>query len=122
LKNQFKATTLPSAITRGQSMTVGWSGGGSSDSDTVRIIAFGVTISGPAPVIACTAPASAGTFTVPGNITSQLSNDLGGAGTLILYNVTQPISFSAPLAAGGSLDSALITTSVLEGFQGIRIQ
>jgi len=122
LKNQFKATTLPSAITRGQSMTVGWSGGGSSDSDTVRIIAFGVTISGPAPVIVCTAPSSAGTVTVPGNITSQLSSDLGGAGTLILYNVTQPISFSAPLAAGGSLDSALITTSVLEGFQGIRIQ
>jgi len=59
---------------------------------------------------------------VPGNITSQLSNDLGGAGSLILYNVAQPIPFSAPLAAGGGLDSALITTSVLEGFQGIRIQ
>ena len=122
LKNQFKATTLPGTITRGQSMTVGWSGGGSSDSDTVRIISFGTTISGATPVIICTAPSSAGTFTVPGNITSQLSNDLGGAGSLILYNVPQPMPFSAPLAAGGSLDSAVITTSVLEGFQGVRIQ
>jgi len=122
LKNQFKATTLPSAITRGQPMLVGWSGGGSSDSDTVRIIAFGTATSRTTPVIVCTAPANPGSFTVAGNITSQLANDLGGAGVLILYNVSQPIPFSVPLAAGGNLDSAVIKTSVLEAFTSIRIQ
>jgi hypothetical protein len=122
LKNQFKATTLPSTITRGQPMLVGWSGGGSSDSDTVRIIAFGTATSRTTPVIVCTAPANPGSFTVAGNITSQLANDLGGAGVLILYNVSQPIPFSVPLAAGGNLDSAVIKTSVLEAFTSIRIQ
>ena len=121
LKNQFKVATLPTAITRGQPMNLSWSGGGSSDSDTVRIIAFGARNSGTVPVVLCTAAAKSGSFTVPGDFTGQLTNDLGGSGALILYNVVQPVPFSVPVVAGGNLDSAVISMAVIEAFTGVLI-
>jgi hypothetical protein len=121
LQNQFKLQNIPSTITRGQPLTVNWSGGGSSDSDTVRIVAWGLRISGAIPVVICTAPTKAGSFTIPGNLTGQIAGDVG-SGALVAYSASQPIPFSAPLAAGGSLDSAVIYTGILESFLSIRVQ
>jgi hypothetical protein len=121
LQNQFKLTSVPTTIKRGQTLTLGWSGGGSSDSDTVRLIAFGLQASGLTPVVICTAPANAGTFDIPGNLTGQLAGDFG-QGVLLAYNVAQPVHFSAPLVAGGSLDSGVISFGILESFLGILVQ
>ncbi|HEX4595511.1 MAG TPA: hypothetical protein VH157_14605 [Bryobacteraceae bacterium] len=121
LQNQFKLQNVPATITRGQPLNVSWSGGGSSDSDTVRIVAWGLRFSGAVPVVICTAPAKAGSFTIPGNLTSQFAGDAGSGG-LFAYSASQPIPFSAPLAAGGSLDSAVIYTGILDGFPTIRVQ
>jgi uncharacterized protein (TIGR03437 family) len=121
LQNQFKLTSVPTTIKRGQTLTLGWSGGGSSDSDTVRLIAFRLQASGLTPVVICTAPANAGTFDIPGNLTGQLAGDFG-QGVLLAYNVAQPVHFSAPLVAGGSLDSGVISFGILESFLGILVQ
>ncbi|HEV2689595.1 MAG TPA: hypothetical protein VGV35_13625, partial [Bryobacteraceae bacterium] len=119
LQNQFKLS-FPTAITRGQPLTLAWSGGANSDADTVRIIMFGASLSGLNPTVICTAQAKAGTFTVPANLTSQLSND-AGAGALIAYSTVTSTRFTAPLVAGGALDSGAISVSVLEAYPTIPI-
>ena len=121
LQNQFKLQTVPTVIQRGQPLTIGWSGGANSDSDTVRLIVFGLQASGATPVVICTAPANAGTFTIPANFTNQIAGDFR-QGALLAYNVTQPVHFSAPLVAGGSLDSGLISFAILESFPGVPVQ
>ncbi len=118
LQNQFNAN-FPTSIAKGKSLTLTWSGG--NDGDLVRIFMTGLTFSGAAPLITCTTKATDHTFTVPGDLTGQLVSDVP-TGVLAFYALGAPISFSAPLTAGGNLDSAKIVTATVEIFTAIGIQ
>lgn len=119
LQNQFKLQNLPTTISKGQPLTISWAGGG--DNDLVRIFVAGLAFSGNSPFIICTEHAPAHSFTVSGDLTSQLASDAGQA-VLVAYAFGAPVSFTAPLAGGGNLDSANIVTDILEAFTGIRLQ
>jgi uncharacterized protein (TIGR03437 family) len=121
LKNQFNLTNIPASITRGQPLPLTWTGGGTGESDLVRIAIWGSSIGTTTPVIVCTASAKDGAFTVPDSVTSQLATDLGG-GVLSAYSTTTAANFTAPLAAGGNLDSGVIKLNILDGFAGITIK
>jgi hypothetical protein len=118
LQNQFNAN-FPTSITKGKPLTLTWSGG--NDGDLVRMFLTGLAFSGAAPLITCTANATDHTFTVPGDLTGQLVSDVP-TGVLGFYALGAPISFSAPLIAGGNLDSAKIVTATAEIFTAIGIQ
>jgi hypothetical protein len=120
LKNQFTLTNLPTTITRGQPVTLAWTGGGANDQ--VRMTAWSTTLDPTTPVVVCTAPASAGTFTIPGSITSQLADPHQQGGTLSIYTLGVPANFTAPLKAGGSLDSGVIQLAIIDSLSGVVIQ
>ena len=120
LKNQFTLTNLPTTITRGQPATLAWTGGGASDQ--VRITAWSTTLDPTTPVVVCTAGASAGTFTIPGNITGQLADPHQQGGTLSIYTLGVPANFTASLKAGGSLDSGVIQLAIIDSLSGVVIQ
>jgi uncharacterized protein (TIGR03437 family) len=122
LQNQFKLQNVPAAIKRGQPLTITWSGGGDSDDDLVKIVAQGLALQGPSPMIVCAAPARDHSFTVPAEMTGQLSSDAVGGGLLEVISTAPPVRFSAPLAAGGNLDSGALTMTIVEGYAGIMIQ
>ena len=109
---------LPSTVNRSQGLTLNWTGGNSSDV---------VVIEGTATTIAndfqtgatfiCFSTAGAGGFTVPSSVLSQLPAvsaeqiaNLAGNGTLSVSTASTPSAgnglFTAPLAAGGSINSA----------------
>ena len=118
LQNQFNAN-FPSNLTKGQPLTLTWTGG--NDGDVVRIFVTGVSFSGANPLVTCTANTTDHTFTIPGALTGQLVSDQPIA-ILGFYATSAPISFSAALVKGGSLDSGKIVTGVLETLQSLPLQ
>lgn len=109
LSNQFAVPNLPASITKGQPLTLNWTGGGASDQ--VRIVINGLIFSGTTAFVMCTAAAKDGTFTVPGSFTQQLSSNAGGA-VLNVYDFSTPAKFTAPLVKGGKLDSGIVTFAI----------
>jgi uncharacterized protein (TIGR03437 family) len=104
-------------------LPIQWTGGGTG---LVQITGTGLTVSTSAAtgtVFTCTAPASAGAFTVPVSvlqqmpvITNQGANGDGTVGTLAVMATTDSGkgqgSFSAPLKGGGTTDQAFFTYSI----------
>ncbi len=102
-----------SSITRNQSLLVQWTGGGTEAGATVNVIGLsGVQVGGDSQnpiyesgLFVCTAPASAGTLTVPGSVTGYLSPVAAGSTTAIGFltvaanNTTR---FTAPIVGGGT--------------------
>jgi hypothetical protein len=117
---------LPSAVTRGNGLTLHWTGGNSSDIVTIVGIAgqnvgTGANATVDATEFFCTTTAGAGTFTVPKEILNQLpavtaSAISGGTGTgfLEVFSSVNPTSgngqFTAPLTAGGSANGTFLAT------------
>ncbi|MBZ5607942.1 MAG: hypothetical protein LAP38_06790 [Acidobacteriia bacterium] len=118
LQNQFSAN-FPSSISKGKPLTLTWTGG--NDGDLVRIFVTGITFSGASPLITCTANATDHTFTIPGDLTGQLTSDQP-VGVLGFYSIGAPASLSVPLTGGGSLDSAKVQLNVLEAFTAVPLQ
>ncbi len=119
LNNQFAVPNLPDSITKGQPLTVKWTGGGAADQ--VRIVINGLVFSGTTAFVVCTAAAQDGTFTVPASFTQQLASDAGGA-VLNIYDFSTPAKFTAPLVAGGKLDSGIVTLVVATASTSVRLQ
>jgi hypothetical protein len=117
--------TLSDPIPRNSPLTVNWTGG-TTGLVTITGSAYtqapGTTLENPiysASLFSCIAQASAGTFTVPVSVVSQLdavSNDptSGSFGSLSVFAVTGPDQgkFTAPLTAGGSIDQGIFGYSV----------
>ena len=117
-------------INRGAGQTFTWSGGTGGGNNIVAIVGVSGSSAGgttAAPVFdtatfACLANASAGTFTVPSSVLTQLPVSSGsiidGSGIAFVgvEMITDPTkgSFTAPLTKGGSVDTALF--SGLVGF------
>ena len=112
---------LPSAITRSAGLTLNWTGGNATD----LVLIFGEagtnSGSGNATVTGadfiCTTTAGAGTFTVPASILSQLPavtasqiSANNATGLLEVVSIGNPAAgngvFTAPLTAGGTVNSA----------------
>jgi uncharacterized protein (TIGR03437 family) len=117
---------IASPIPRGSPLTVTWAGG---EGGLVTILGAGLTRTAGTGVSAtfsalgfnCTAPASAGSFAVPSNILQQLPAVSGNAtassfGLLSLSAVPDRSkgqgTFTAPLAAGGSIDVGVLSYEV----------
>jgi len=111
-------------VSRGQGLALTWSGGAGvmviSGSSTTRV---GGTANDPVfdgAVFVCFQNASAGNFTVPASILSQLpaSGDLAtgtGSGSLALYQ-SGPLdggTFTAPLTAGGNIERGQFLYSLI---------
>jgi uncharacterized protein (TIGR03437 family) len=106
---------LPSTINRGSGFTLNWTGG--NPSDLVEIIGSSSTTSGTgASAITdiwsfiCTTTAGVGTFTVGPSVTQQLPATT--TGFLEFASAVNPSSFTAPLTAGGSIDSGTFLSLV----------
>jgi hypothetical protein len=116
--------TIADPIPRTAPLTVNWTGGttGVVSITGSAYASAGGTIESPvynASLFSCIAPATAGTFTVPVSVLSQLfsvSNDptSGSFGSLSVFDVIGPDQgkFTAPLTAGGSVDQAFFGFSV----------
>lgn len=110
---QFAGAT----ISRANPLTVTWTGGGPSDTVTITGTSLNYDTSSAAfstqQAFVCSAPASAGTFTVPPSILSSMHPQAATAGqysaSLGLSLVSRLASFNAPLTAGGSLDAGIVT-------------
>jgi hypothetical protein len=117
---------LPSVVNRSAGLPLSWTGGNSSD--LVEIIGFAGTTTGTganatidATEFVCTTTAGAGSFTVPSSVLVQLPaisaaaiSGGTGIGFLEVVSSVNPATFTAPLTAGGSID-----TGVFIGFLGI---
>lgn len=115
---------LPSTVLRSAGLTVNWTGGNASD--LVEILGSSSTTSGTglkqtvtSATFVCTTTAGNRTFTVPASILTQLpaSTDANG-GFLAVASAGTPTNgnglFTAPLTAGGSID-----TGFFLGFVGV---
>lgn len=99
---------LPSSVNRSAGVTLNWTGG--NPPDLVQIFGSSSTTSGTgASAITdtwsfiCTTTAGVQTFTVPSSITLQLP--ASASGFLEFASSVTPSTFTAPLTAGGSVDS-----------------
>jgi len=118
--------TIPDPIRRASDLRITWSGGGAG---LVAIAGSAMTTVGgtqqnpiyEATLFSCTAPASAGSFTVPASVLQQLpavsSDPTGGSlGNLTVFAIPDAARnqgvFSAPLTAGGTTDQAFFSYSV----------
>jgi hypothetical protein len=119
---------LPSTVTRSAGLPLNWTGGNSTD--VVMIIGYAgtTTLSGAnasidATEFICTTTAGKGTFTVPSSILLQLPAVAAsaltsgtGASFLEVVSSVNPTAgnglFSAPLTAGGSIDSGIFSAMV----------
>jgi hypothetical protein len=117
---------LPSTINRANGFTLNWTGGNSSDLVEISGASSTTTGTGSSAItdswtFVCTTTAGAGTFTVPGSITSQLpavtATSTGAGGFLSFASSVNPSTFTAPLTAGGSIDSGAFLSLV--GYGGI---
>ena len=108
---------LPLSIDRGSDLVLSWSGGNPGDVVSVTGIS-GTVIGGTAAAplydagsLTCTAMASTGSITIPSALLMQLppTPTQSGIGYLSVTSGPQPVSgdglFTAPLKAGGALDS-----------------
>jgi uncharacterized protein (TIGR03437 family) len=101
-------------IPRSTALTVQWTGGGTG---LVTITGAAVNaVAGTSTVFICTAPASAGAFTVPVSVLQQMpviSLSEGSAATLALMAISDTSKgqglFTAPLTVGGTTDLAFFT-------------
>jgi hypothetical protein len=117
---------VPAVIPRSQSLPVTWTGGGDG---LVTISGFagaqaGGTLTDPIYDVAaftCSAPASAGSFTIPSSVLQQLpqvSGDLttGAIGNLSVFAIPDPSKgqgvFTAPLVGGGNIDFGFFSYAV----------
>jgi hypothetical protein len=120
-------------ISRSSNLVVNWSGGGDGlvTISGIAGVRAGGTATNPiydAGVFACTAPAAAGTFSVPTSVLQQLPTvaavSENAVGLVIVAAVPDPSknqgTFTAPLVAGGNIDwgffSYLIGTSKTTGW------
>jgi uncharacterized protein (TIGR03437 family) len=105
---------LPSSVNRSAGLTLNWTGG--NPSDLVEIVGSSSTTTGTGAsaiydtwTFICTTNAGAQTFTVPSSILLQLpaiaASSTTGGGFLEFASAVNPTSFTAPLTAGGSIDS-----------------
>lgn len=112
---------LPGSVNRSAGLTLNWTGGNASD--LVRIFGISSTSTGTGTsaivdswTFICTTNAGAGTFTVPSSILLQLpavsAQSTTGSGILEFASGVNPATFTAPLTAGGSIDSGLFLSSV----------
>jgi hypothetical protein len=98
----------PLFITRNQPVTVKWSGGGNTDQDLITLTAINAPAGqGDLKAYVCSLRATARSYTIPSDIISQYP-----ANSLVNFMVfSSPLSsqtrFTAPLVAGGSLDSGM---------------
>jgi uncharacterized protein (TIGR03437 family) len=117
---------LPTAITRGNGLTLNWTGGNSTD--VVNIIGIagqnigtGTNARVDATEFFCTTTAGAGTFTVPASILNQLPAVTSSAisngtatGFLEVFSAVSPTNgnglFTAPLTAGGNANGTFLAT------------
>jgi uncharacterized protein (TIGR03437 family) len=113
---------LPNSVTRGAGLTLNWTGGNTTDIVEISGMSGTVSGSGTSSVesgaqFVCFTTAGQGTFTVPSSILTQLPAVTAAAisggtgfGSLFIYSGVNPTSgnglFSAPLAAGGSIDNS----------------
>jgi uncharacterized protein (TIGR03437 family) len=114
--------TFPTAVNRSAGLTVNWTGG--NPSDIVELVGSSSSSTGnPSSAILdswefiCTATAGAGTITVPASILQQLpaatvSANGSGGGFLELASSATPVSFTAPLTAGGSINSGYFSSFI----------
>jgi len=107
---------LPTTVNRSSPLTLNWTGGNSSD--LVEIVGTSSTSTGSGTSLVtdswtfiCTTTAGAGTFTVPSSILQQLpaSQVVSGvsSGSLTFGSATAPATFTAPLKAGGNIDTGV---------------
>jgi uncharacterized protein (TIGR03437 family) len=122
------APGLPSVVTRASGLPLTWSGGNAND--VVQIVGYTGTNSGTGQSIVvdavqfiCTTTAGRGGFTVPADILTQLQPvtaaqiSAGSAsGYLAVMSSPAPVTFSAPLVGGGSIDNA--TWAAFTGIAG----
>jgi hypothetical protein len=122
---------LPATVVRANGLPLSWSGGNSSD--IVQIMGYAGTNSGTganvtvdATLFICTTTAGAGGFTVPASILTQLpavtaAQITSGAATgfLQVMSLVNPSEgnglFSAPLTAGGTIDTGIFTAATGTG-------
>ncbi len=118
-------SSIANPVPRNAPLNVTWTGG---TSGLVAITGMSGTATGgtatnptyDATVFVCIAPASAGSFTVPSSVLTQLpqaSSDVTSAttsGALLVVAVPDPSqgSFTAPLVGGGTLDHGYFTYSI----------
>ena len=116
---------LPASINRSAGLTLNWTGGNSSD--FVEISGYSGNSSGSganattdATYFVCTTTAGAGTFTVPPAVLTQLpasTNTGTSTGYLEVTSGPTPVTFNAPLTAGGSVSNASFLALVGAGAQ-----
>ena len=116
--------SIPATIPRSSGLNITWSGGGAGlvSISGVAAAVVGGTQTNPvldAAVFVCTAQASAGNFTVPSTVLQQLpavSADVtsGSIGLLSIGAIpgANAGTFTAPLTAGGNVDSAAFIYSI----------
>ena len=119
LGNQFNVSNFPTKISRGQPLTVSWTGGGASD--LVRIESNGIVFTGNVAAVVCTANAKDGTFTIPASFTQQLDSSPAG-GILAVYDFATPAKFNPGLASGGKMDAGVINLIVGTSSTSVLIQ
>ena len=109
-------------IVRSGSLTVTWTGGGNHPVFITGISGQQAGGTALAPILdfvgfTCTANGSAGTFTVPSSILSQLPAtgrlETALLGISMYTDFSAAAKFTAPLIAGGSIDSGLFDATVL---------
>lgn len=111
---------LPSSVTRSAGLTLNWTGG--NPNDMVEIIGGASTSTGTgtskvttSTTFICLTTAGAGTFTVPASILTQLpTTTADNPGILEVASGTSS-TFTAPLKAGGSIDSGIFSSFVGTG-------
>jgi hypothetical protein len=126
----LRVGSIADNIPRSSPLTVTWTGGGSGEVVSISGTS-GTTVSGSNPnnpvydagVFICTANASAGTFTVPTAVLSQLPatppgglTSGTGVGAMVVSSTTNVTptngTFTAPLTAGGNIDSGFFISTV----------
>jgi len=112
---------LPNTVTESAGLTLNWTGGNASDlveiaGSSSTITGTGTNLSSDSWTFICTTNAGAQTFTVPASILSQLpkvsATTTTGGGFLEFASVVSPTTFTAPLTAGGSIDSGTFLSLV----------
>ncbi|MBS1859777.1 MAG: hypothetical protein JST11_30675 [Acidobacteria bacterium] len=111
---------LPSSVTRSAGLTLNWTGG--NPNDMVEIIGGASTSTGTgtskvttSTTFICLTTAGAGTFTVPASILTQLPTTTANNPGLLEVASGTSSTFTAPLKAGGSIDSGIFSSFVGTG-------
>jgi len=107
-------TGLPGSVTRSAGLTLNWTGDNASDLVEIIGVSSAATGTGASLVtntgeFVCTTNAGAGTFTVPSSVLLQLpaspASATAGSGIVEFASAVSPTTFTAPLTAGGSINS-----------------